>query len=307
MQTAVQPQLATPSQRDMRIALALMVSFALHGIVLSTQFTLVNPRHFEDLTPPMEVVLVNAKTREAPLNPDVLAQVDLAGGGNVEEDRQKKTPLPFKQDAPETSLESAEARVKQLEEKRNQLLSQLKSQFAAESVPEASPRPPIDSAELMRQASIYTKEMARISREVEEDQKKPKREFFSNSARRYVYARYIEDWAAKVERIGNLNYPEEARRQRIYGSLVVIACINADGTVQEIIYDKPSHYEILNRAAERIINLGAPYAPFPREMRQTIWQSKTSAPFLDQGGKEIVLCIPRTWTFTRSDRLVGSE
>ncbi|NWG76083.1 MAG: TonB family protein [Rubrivivax sp.] len=289
------------------MALALMISFALHGIALSTQFTLVNPRLFEDLTPPMEVVLVNAKSREAPLKPDVLAQVDLAGGGNVDENRQKRNPLPFKADATEADPEAAEARVKQLEKQRDQLMTQLQSRFAADSAPQASPQKEINSADLMRQASLYTKELARISQQVEEDQKRPKREFLGSSAKRYVYARYVEDWAAKVERIGNLNYPEEARRQRIYGSLQMTACINSDGTVQEIIYNKPSDREVLNQAAERIINLGAPYAPFSREMRQAIWQSKTTAPFMDQGGKEIVLCITRTWMFTRSDQLVGSE
>ena len=111
----------------MRIALALMVSFALHGIALSTQFTLVNPRQFEDLTPPMEVVLVNAKTREAPLKPDVLAQADLAGGGNVDEDLKAKSPLPYKSQDTKNSEQAAQARVKQLEEQARQLLTQIKS------------------------------------------------------------------------------------------------------------------------------------------------------------------------------------
>jgi len=88
------------------MALALLASAAAHGMVLSTQFVQVNPRLFEDPNLPMEVVLVNAKTLESPLNPDALAQVNLAGGGNTDEDRRLKSPLPA---SPKTQAGSEEA------------------------------------------------------------------------------------------------------------------------------------------------------------------------------------------------------
>ena len=292
----------------MRIALALMASFALHGIVLSTQFTLVNPRHFEDLTPPMEVVLVNAKTREAPLNPDVLAQVDLAGGGNVDEDRRAKSPLPYKPRPAEDSAEAAQARVKQLEEQARQLLTRLQSQAAVDAAPQSAPRREVDSADLMLQASEAARLQAQISRNWEEYQKRPRRDFTGASAKSYAYARYVEDWAAKVEKVGNLNYPEVARRQRIYGSLQLTVSLYADGTVENIEIYKTSGSKVLDQAAINIVNLGAPYAPFPREMREAIWKA-SGAPiaFANQSGREIAFSITRTWTFTRSDQLVGSE
>jgi protein TonB len=292
MQTAVQPQqLASPSQRDMRIALALMASFALHGVVLSTQFTLVNPRHFEDLIPPMEVVLVNAKTREAPLNPDVLAQVDLAGGGNVDEDRKAKSPLPYKAHPTEASVETAEARVKQLEEQARRLLTQLKSQAAVEAAPQAAPRREVNSADLMAQASEAVRLQAQISRNWDEYQKRPRRKDIGANAKSYVFARYVEDWAAKVERIGNLNYPEAARSQRIYGSLMLTVSIHANGQLEKVELYKPSGSQILDQAAIRIVELAAPYAAFSKEMRE----------------QADIISITRTWTFTRSDQLVGSE
>lgn len=284
-------QLAAPSQRDMRIALALMVSFALHGIALSTQFTLINPRHFEDLTPPIEVVLVNAKTREAPLNPDVLAQVDLAGGGNVDEDRKAKSPLPYKPTPAENSAEAAQARVKQLEEQARQLMTQLQNQAAVDSAAQAAPRREVDSADLMAQATEAAKLQAQISRNWEEYQKRPRREFIGANAKSYAFARYVEDWVAKVERIGNINYPDAARRQGIYGSLRLTVSIFADGKVEKIEIDKSSGSKILDQAAIRIVDLAAPYAPFSKEMRE----------------KADIISITRTWTFTRSDQLVGSE
>ncbi len=275
----------------MRIALALMASFALHGIVLSTQFTLVNPRHFEDLTPPMEVVLVNAKTREAPLNPEVLAQTNLAGGGNVDEDRRARSPLPYKAEPEENSAEAARARVKQLEEQARQLLTQLKSRASVDAAPQALPRREVDSADLMAQASEVAKLQAQISRNWEEYQKRPRREFVGANAKSYVFARYVEDWVAKVEKVGNLNYPEAARRQGIYGSLRLSVSIFADGRVEKIEIDKSSGSNILDQAAIRIVELSAPYAAFSREMRE----------------KADIISITRTWTFTRSDQLVGTE
>lgn len=292
MQKAVQPrQLASPSQRDTRIALALMASFALHGIALSTQFTLVNPRNFEDQTPPMEVVLVNAKSREAPLNPDVLAQVDLAGGGNVDDDRRAKSPLPHKQQAVEAREEAARARVKQLEEQARQLLTQLKSQAAVEAAPRAAPRRDVDSSELMLQASEAAKLQAQISRNWEEYQKRPRREFVGANAKSYTFARYVEDWAAKVEKVGNLNYPEAARRNRIYGSLILTVSILSDGRLEKVEVTKPSGKEVLDHAAVRIVELAAPYAPFSKEMRE----------------KADIISISRTWKFTSSDQLESYE
>lgn len=292
----------------MRIALALMASFALHGIVLSSQFTLVNPRHFEDLTPPMEVVLVNAKTREAPLNPEVLAQADLAGGGNVDEDRKAKSPLPFKPMPAEASVEAARARVRQLEEQARQLMTQLQSKAAVETAPRPAPRHEVDSADLMAQATDAARLQAQISRNWDEYQKRPRRDFVGANAKNYAYARYVEDWVAKVEKIGNLNYPEAARQQRIYGSLSLIVSLYADGTVEKVEIEKTSGSKILDQAAINIVNLGAPYAPFPREMREAIWKaSGAPAAFANQGGRDIAFDITRTWRFTRSDQLVGSE
>lgn len=275
----------------MRIALALMASFALHGIALSTQFIQINPRNFEDLTPPMEVVLVNAKTRETPLNPDVLAQADLAGGGNVDEDRRAKSPLPYKSETMENSVEAAQARVRQLEEQARQLLTQIKSEATVASAEQAAPPREINSADLMAQASEAAKLQAQISRSWDEYQKRPRREFVGANAKSYIFARYVEDWAAKVEKIGNLNYPEAARRHRIYGSLILTVSIHSDGRLENVEITRPSGSDVLDNAAIRIVKLAAPYAAFSREMRE----------------QADIISITRTWRFTRSDQLESVE
>jgi protein TonB len=111
------------------------------------------------------------------------------------------------------------------------------------------------------------------------------------NAREYAFARYVEDWVTKVERVGNVNYPEAARRQGIYGSLKLTVSIFADGRIETVEIDRSSGSKLLDAAAVRIVELAAPYARFPDDMRQ----------------KADILSITRTWTFTRSDHLDGEE
>ena len=296
MATAPPVPLAEPSRQGTRFALALLASAAVHGMVLSTQFVQINPRLFEDPNLPMEVVLVNAKTLESPLNPDALAQVNLAGGGNTDEDRRMKSPLPASSKTQTGSEDAAlQSRVAELEQQAKELLSQLKSdaqvQNRTHTAPPAPEQPAIDASQLNQQAREMAQLQARISQEWDGYQKRPKRAFVGANVREYAFARYVEDWVTKVERIGNVNYPEAARRQGIYGSLKLTVSIHADGSIEAIEIDRPSGSKILDAAAIKIVRAGEKYAPFPDDMRK----------------KADILSITRTWTFTRSDQLVGTD
>jgi protein TonB len=288
--------LSAPSKQSTRMALALLASAAVHGMMLSTQFVQVNPRLFEDPNLPMEVVLVNAKTAEAPLNPDALAQVSLAGGGNTDEDRRLKSPLPASSKTQTGSEEAAvQARVAELEQQAKILLSQLQPKGQLQERPQAAPptpvQPAIDASQLNLQAREMAQLQARISQQWDEYQKRPKRAFVGANVKEYAFARYVEDWVTKVERVGNVNYPEAARRQGLYGSLRLTVSIHADGRIEKVDVDRSSGSKILDTAAIRIVELAAPYARFPDDMRE----------------KADILSITRTWTFTRSDQLVGTD
>jgi len=278
------------------MALALLASAAVHGMVLSTQFVQVNPRLFEDPNLPMEVVLVNAKSTQSPLNPDALAQVNLAGGGNTDEERRLKSPLPASGKSQSGREEAAlQARVAQLEQQAKALLTQLQPNGQVKNQPQATPpapeQPVIDSTQFGQQAREMAQLQARISQQWDEYQKRPKRAFVGANVKEYAFARYVEDWVTKVERVGNVNYPEAARRQGIYGSLKLTVSIYADGRIEDIEVDRSSGSKILDTAAIKIVELAAPYAAFPDDMRK----------------KADILSITRTWTFTRSDQLVGAD
>ncbi|MCC6160808.1 MAG: energy transducer TonB, partial [Nitrosomonas sp.] len=105
----------------------------------------------------------------------------------------------------------------------------------------------------------------------------------------YRFARYLEDWRLKVERIGNLNYPEAARKQKLYGSLQLTVGIRSDGSLESIGIDRSSGVQILDDAAIHIVRLAARngFAPFPPDIRRDT----------------DILHITRTWVFSRSDKL----
>ncbi len=273
---------------------ALMVSAIVHVVLIFGLAPVlpVNPRLFQDPNQPIEVALVNARSQDRPLTPEVLAQANLDGGGTVEEDRQAKSPLPA---GPEDSLRKSqaemEARVQALERQAQELLQQARSDHA---VPEARPEPPVPEARpAPSDLAARSLEMARLAARIDEQwdayQKRPRRMFVGARAVEYTFARYVEDWRLKVERVGNMNYPEAARRNKLYGSLVLTVSINADGSVESVQIDRSSGSRILDAAAVHIVEMAAPFAPFPEEMRK----------------KVDILGITRTWTFTRSDQLTS--
>lgn len=286
---------SNPADWSTRIAIALLFSAALHGMVMSTRIAPINPRLFEDRSAPIEVVLVNSKSLEAPLKPDALAQVNLAGGGNTDENLRVKSPLPASAQTRHGDAEAAlQSRVKQLEQQAQQLFTQLKPDTnlpnpdaAAHDAQQRSLTP----AQLDAQAREMAQLEARVSQQRIEYQQRPKRAYFGANVREYAFARYVDDWVTKVEKIGNLNYPEAARRQSVYGSLMLTVSIYSDGRLEDVSIDRSSGSKILDAAAIRIVQLAAPYARFPDEMRK----------------KVDILSITRTWTFTRSDQLVGTD
>ncbi|NCN89800.1 MAG: energy transducer TonB, partial [Gallionella sp.] len=141
--------------------------------------------------------------------------------------------------------------------------------------------------ELVQRSLEIARLEAEISRNISLYEKLPKRKRIGARTEEYRYAQYVEDWRAKVEQIGNLNYPEAARRQKVFGSLLLTVNIRADGSVESVEINKSSGQRILDAAAQKIVRLAAPYAPFPPNIRK----------------EADILSITRTWTFTTNDRL----
>ena len=149
------------------------------------------------------------------------------------------------------------------------------------------PREPQRSGQdLARSALAIARMEAQIARNIDEYNKRPRKQFVGARTAEYRFAQYVEDWRQKIEQIGNLNYPEAARG-KLYGSLIVSVEINADGSVASAEVSRPSGKNILDQAALRIVRLAAPFAPFPPGIRR----------------ETDVISITRTWSFTQANQL----
>jgi periplasmic protein TonB len=279
--------LARLDSESRALATALSISIVLHAVVLSIHFKL--PDALRRLTPSqLDVVLVNSKTRSRPAQPEIHAQANLDGGGDTDLDRRATSPLPSLQLAERgTELKQATRRVEDLETRQRQLLSQTQPrQEVAAAGLQAETKSRISGVELAESALLIARMEAQIARQIEEYNKRPRKTFVGARAAEVRYALYVEDWRQKIERIGNLNYPESARG-RIYGSLRLTVSINSDGTVAGVDLEQSSGYKILDAAAQRIVELAAPYARFPPDIRK----------------ETDILVITRTWRFARGDKV----
>jgi protein TonB len=278
----------------------LSVSILLHSVVLSLHFRMPDLGKLKPPQQMLEVVLVNSKTKTAPDNPQVLAQANLDAGGNVDEDRRAKTPLPvIKEDQHGADIRETKKRVQVLERKQRELMRQVqKEKVTPIVVPEPKPEPKaeqptpeppqVSGLDLANRALAIARMEAQVARQAEEYAKRPRRKFIGARATESRFALYVEAWRQKVERIGNMNYPEAARG-RIYGSLRLTVAVKADGSIEYVQVDRPSGFQVLDQAAARIVRLSAPFSAFPEDIRRDT----------------DILVITRTWTFARGDRLFG--
>ena len=276
-----------------RLQTALLISFLLHLFVIVGVSVHPPERTFDATHSPLMVDLVNSRTAAAPQKPDILAQAHLDGGGNTDAERRAKSPLPvMKRHEAESDVALRMRRAEQREQESHRRMTQSRDPAPAVAQPDAKPAaepqtesPPLPNAsDLINSSREMIQLQAQINRNLESYQKRPRRTFIGARAKEFRFARYIEDWRTKIERVGELNYPTAARG--IYGTLQVSVSIRADGSLDGVEISRPSGKKILDEAAIRIVRLAAPFAPFPPDIAQDT----------------DILSITRTWSFTRADQ-----
>lgn len=263
---------------------ALLLSAGVHATALAVRFVDPEFLRVRAADPTLEVVLVNARSETRPSRAEAMAQANLDGGGAHEHGR-RTSPLPNSFEMRDgDALESARRSVQRLEEEQQKLLAQLKTGDVNQPPPANEKKPAAPDAGSADQTREQLATMqAEIAKQISQYQKRPRKHYFMPSTSEYRYARYVEDWRARVEKIGNEHYPDEARG-RIYGSLRMTVAIRKDGTLQDAWLDKSSGSPVLDRAARRIVRLAAPYPPFPPDIARDT----------------DVLEVTRTWIFTNN-------
>ena len=262
--TPVPPPVVSPGDR---LAATVAFSLVVHGVLaLGIGFA---REDAAPLVPTLDVILTETRGEKPPEQADFLAQSSQQGGGDSEQvDRPRESqvgriPKPAPGQAP---LEQP-AQAPRPETRRNRPVLTAAADADA-TAPPAEQRPTPDlplpsSSELIRQSL----EMARLAAEIERQSvasaKRPKRKFVSANTREYEYAAYMRAWVARVERIGNLNYPDEARRRSLEGQLVMTVAVRRDGSIERVDIVQASGHPILDEAAVRIVRLAEPFAPIP--------------------------------------------
>lgn len=241
----------------------------------------------------MDVVLVNSRSATKPEKADALAQSNLDGGGNTDQKLRAASPFPTVDNRdPSRELKAAQSRVRQLETEAKELMTRMKSSAQVTTVevaPKGVPRTDAEARDLVEKSLEIERLEAQIRRNQQLYQERPKRKFVGARAQEYRFAQYVDSWRQKIERIGNLNYPAEAKTRRLYGSLQLTVAIKADGEVEAVEVNRSSGHKVLDQAAIRIVRLASPFERFPDNIR----------------ADTDILHITRTWTFTRSDQVIA--
>ena len=248
--------------------LALTISITLHAAVLGVR--IVDPQDFNRVfqDTPLEVVLVNARSNEAPTKAQAIAQANLAGGGEAEAGL-ATSPLPPSpnQLVGDDQTDSSKA-IEQLQEQQQVMLTQIRRDIAAMPVPDphkASTTPAERQTEELRQQKL--RQLAVIEKQINEQNSRPRRRYISPSTREEVYAVYYDKLRQRIEDKGTANFPT-LNGHKLYGELTVNLIIDSRGHVveSEIVHSSSSRF--LDQRALAIAQAAAPFGNFSDDMRR---------------------------------------
>jgi len=279
--------------------MAVVAALAVHAfLILSISFDVSREK------PPapertLDITLVQPKVEpKLTENPDFLAQQSQEGGGEETIKERQTSPL----GNPEASPISKPAMELERSGTPEPEPIQKPEIIAAEKAPRAEPTPPPKpkvkakpKAKLSQLLASTQLEIDRLTAELDRRSlsasRQDRRKAVNASTQEYQYAAYLEAWRSKVEKIGNLNYPDEAKRNKLYGNLLMHVALRADGSVERIRVVRSSGHKLLDDAAVRIVRMSAPFSPFPPEIRKQV----------------DILDITRTWQFLDGDTLFSSK
>ena len=247
---------------------ALLASAAVHLLLLTVQ--LVGPdnisRVFRDT--PLDVILVNARSQEAPEQAQAIAQVSLAGGGEASSGR-ATSPLPSANtSATGDAADDARRRMDALQQEQQQLLAQIRREIA--TLPPPDPRrdngTPLEQDQDERRRQLL-RLLAEIEKRVNEENARPKKRYISPATREEVYALYYDSLRRRIEERGTRDFPEY-NGKKLYGELTMNVTVDARGQVVDTEIVRSSQQRRLDMQAIAIVRAASPFGDFSAAMRQ---------------------------------------
>jgi protein TonB len=265
-----------------RLALTLFFAAVMHAmIILGITFGTHDDKPPENTLPTLDITVADRRT-PPPEEAEYLAQTSQEGGGNIEEKVRPQQALP--------EMAPAQTRPQQPVPTPTQVVTAEHADTLINQdetvVPETDPQE-LSASKLIERSLEMVNLSEQISESMQAYARRPRQIYVSARTREFKYANYMTEWVRKVERVGNLNYPDVARREGLSGKLLLDVALNPDGTVRNISVLRPSGHAAIDEAAIRIVNLAAPFPPFPADIRN----------------EADVLHITRTWEFSTTNRL----
>jgi protein TonB len=269
-----------------RLGFTLFLALTLHAIVvLGVGFSQSDRSNVEPL-PSLDIILANANSFDPVENPDFLAQVDQAGGGNAEEKTRPGAPVSAPTPIDQKGLSDqarAELHKQQLAISNLYFLTQTESEQRTELQKQqrSEDSDTRQASEKEQRASKIARLQAEIRQMTVDYAKRPRTITLTASTRQAIEASYLASWVQKIERTGNLNYPSEARLKKMDGRLRMSVRINSAGEVIDMQITSSSGTSVLDEAARQILRMAQPFAPFSEELKERADQ----------------IVIIRTWDF----------
>ncbi|SKA08799.1 energy transducer TonB [Novilysobacter spongiicola] len=251
-----------------RLGATMTLSLLVHGVLLlGFGFAL---ERAAPVMPTLDVILTQTTSTLTPEQADFLAQANNQGGGEQEATTRPREsqsgPLPQAARGMAPRELRAQSPAPQ-PPPRERVVTSLRGETAtptALATPQRSERPLPPG----REKIDHDMEMARLAAEIhlrsEAYAKRPSRKFVSASTTEYAWAGYLREWVDRAERVGNLNYPDEARRRKLAGQVVISVAIRRDGSVEDARIVESSGIPLLDASALRIAQLAEPYPPLPQ-------------------------------------------
>lgn len=244
----------------------------LHGILILGVAFNTSPDDNIKTPPTLDIILVQTQNPSEAKDAKYLAQISQQGGGDSEKKSRPRdlftAPSIAKKPGQALQTEQTASREKQTE--KVSMLYQDKSDYSINTQNEQTK--PDDVTIKEQKSTTKNAQAARLIQEIsniiEHQIERPKVKYMNSSTKEFVPARYMREWIDRVERIGNLNYPDQARREQLSGTLILDVTINAKGDLLNIDLRKSSGHKILDDAAQRIVRLAAPYSPFPAKLKE---------------------------------------
>lgn len=276
-----------------RLMVTVFLAILIHAlIILGIRFEIGKP---EKIQKSLEIALVDNPTRAAPEEADYLAQENQIGSGTEKEiSKPESYSVPSAGEPRPVPQPQPDIRQTFTKQKAPEVLTRESAEEKIDTGEEVDGEPALDRPELT--AAGLSQQIKTLSSEIllaqESLAKRPRIKYINSvNAHKYKAASYEKAWQNKVERIGNLNYPDRARRENLSGSLLLAVGIRKNGTIYRIEVRRSSGHKSLDDGAIRIVRLASPYAPFPPDL----------------ANDADVLIITRTWKFSDDSRMTTSR